>query len=309
MRQNVALVVACVFVLQVGLEVIRPRLRGREAVPVRDADLLCEDNEPEQHGAISSDDQILRNDLVRLGTALIEQGRAVDAKLLVQQLARNRCPLDLPQPKRPATNRAELFRTAKDSIVVVGGVYKCKKCTKWHASLASGFVIASSGAVVTNYHVVNNPITEAMVVMTADRRVFPVKAILAASRGDDLAILQVEAEGLTPLPVATSAAPVSADVTVISHPVIHFYCCTSGIVSRYMKAGPADQQFESLVITADFARGSSGAPVLNGQGQVIAIVKSTDSVYSESAQQQRNVQMVFKMCIPVRSLHKLIGPS
>jgi hypothetical protein len=67
---------------------------------------------------------------------------------------------------------------------------------------------------------------------------------------------------------------------------------------------------DAVSITADFARGSSGAPVLNDQGQVVAIVKSTDSVYySENDERQRDLQMVFKTCIPAQNLLRLVEPQ
>jgi len=145
--------------------------------------------------------------------------------------------------------------------------------------------------------------------MTADQRVFPVEEVLAASRADDLAILRISAKGLQPLPIAETpaAAQVGSAVGVISHPDGRFYCYTSGIISRYMKIHSAGQQVDAVSITADYARGSSGAPVLNREAQVVAIVMSTESVYyTEDEGQQHNLQMVFKTCIPARSLRKLV---
>jgi S1-C subfamily serine protease len=172
-------------------------------------------------------------------------------------------------------------------------------------------VVTSTGAVVTNYHVVDHPSRDTILVMTADQHVFPVEAILAASRAGDLAIMKISAEGLRPLPVATTpaAAPVGSPISVVSHPDGRFYSYTTGIVSRYMKVHSDGQDVDAVSITADYARGSSGAPVLNPQGHVVAIVMSTESVYyNQSGNEQRNLQMVFKTCIPSRSLLKLIEP-
>lgn len=81
-------------------------------------------------------------------------------------------------------------------------------------------------------------------------------------------------------------------------------------VSRYMKIRSAGESVVAVAITADYARGSSGAPVLNSQGQVVAVVSSTESIYyTEDGHRQMDLQMVFKTCIPSASLHKLIRPA
>ena len=81
-------------------------------------------------------------------------------------------------------------------MVVVGGVYKCTKCKRWHVRCASGFVVRRDGLIVTNLHTVEafNKL-DAVRVMTEAGRVYPVLAVLAASRLNDLALLKVDAKG------------------------------------------------------------------------------------------------------------------
>jgi S1-C subfamily serine protease len=115
--------------------------------------------------------------------------------------------------------------------------------------------------------------------------------------------------GLVPLPLFSQAPepPVGTAISVISHPAGHFYSFTTGIISRYMDVLDPSGTYSAFAITADYARGSSGAPVMNQQGQVVGIFRSTESIYySENRGQQRNLQMVYKICIPVASLHKLL---
>ena len=257
------------------------------------------------------EDRILQDNLIRQGAALIERGRTVGTAVLCQQLEVASCQLDLPPPGPMVSDPARQFLVAKDSVVVVAGLYKCNKCSRWHADMASGFVIGADGAVVTNYHVVDFSTDRAMVVMTADSHVYPVQRVLAASRADDLAILKVDAEGLRPLALAGStAAPVGSAVSIISHPDGRFYCYTAGIVSRYMKTELGGEAVDAVAVTAEYARGSSGAPVLNDQGQVVAVVSSTESIYySEDGQRQRDLQMVFRTCVPAASLLRMIRPA
>ena len=106
-----------------------------------------------------------------------------------------------------------------------------------------------------------------------------------------------------------NAAPVGSTVSVISHPDGRFFCYTAGVVSRYMKIHAAGQTADAMAITADYARGSSGAPVLNQQGQVVAVVSSTESIYyTQDGQRQMNLQMVFRTCMPVASLRRMLRP-
>ena len=63
-----------------------------------------------------------------------------------------------------------------------------------------------------------------------------------------------------------------------------------------------------MTITADFAKGSSGAPVFDDRGNVAAMVASTSSVYyTQTKDTQKNLQMVFKQCVPAASILKLIA--
>lgn len=272
----------------------------------------CTESHGEPVGPASIEDDTLQRMLIRQGVSSIEQGQAVDSSHLIQQLDLDCCQVDLSLDSSRIGDPAELFPVARESVVVVGGLYRCDDCARWHTTTASGFVISASGAIVTNYHVVDSSNKEALVVMTSDHHVYCVQRVLAASLADDLAILQVEAEGLRPLSVArsTEAAPVGSAVTVISHPDGRFYCCTAGVVSRYMKIRSAGKSVIAVAITADYARGSSGAPVLNARGQVVAVVSSTESIYyTEDGHRQEDLQMVFKTCIPSASLLKLIRPT
>lgn len=271
----------------------------------------CDNDQGAHREATAIEDEELKRRLIREGTRLIQAGRTVRARTLVDQLQLPPNPIPLPAVETGGGS-GDLFSQAKASVVVVSALYHCRKCVQMHATSASGFVIAREGVVVTNYHVVEDPSVHTLVVMTNDRRVLPVEQVLAASRADDLAILKVAASDLVPLPLAASSAeaPIGSSVMVISHPDGQYYCCTAGIVSRYFKTRSEGQLVDAVAITADYARGSSGAPVLNARGQVVGVVQSTESIYyTETGQQQRDLQMVFKTCIPAGSLWKLLQDS
>jgi S1-C subfamily serine protease len=259
----------------------------------------------------SIDDRAIKQHIERDGGALVDKGAATKMAALIEQLSVRECELELPHTALKRPEDGLLYEQAKQSVVVISAIYKCGRCNNWHAGCATGFVISSTGAIVTNYHVVDSPDKSALVAMTADGRLLPVKRVLAANKTDDVAILEVDVQGqaLTPLPIAKRAAPIGSDVSVISHPSHRYYCYTSGVVSRYTRLSSKDgRPANAMAITADFARGSSGAPVLNANGEVVGIVRSTKSIYyTVEKGEQKNLQMVFKTCVPAASLLKLIA--
>jgi serine protease Do len=104
------------------------------------------------------------------------------------------------------------------------------------------------------------------------------------------------------------AAPVGAKIDLISHPNQRFYTLTEGRVARYFMMQRGKMPVSAMSITADFGRGSSGGPVFNESGEVVGIAASTESLYyTEKDGEQKNLQMVFKHCVPVSQLRELIG--
>jgi serine protease Do len=87
--------------------------------------------------------------------------------------------------------------------------------------------------------------------MTRDGRVCPVNGVLAVDSTNDLAIVQVEGKGFTPIPLAPLAAPQGTSIWVLSHPQWRYFTLSAGIVAGYFTAG-ADDVLQ-MQITADFA--------------------------------------------------------
>ena len=63
-----------------------------------------------------------------------------------------------------------------------------------------------------------------------------------------------------------------------------------------------------MSITADYARGSSGGPVLNEHGAVVGMVCSTRTTYygTKGKDKDDDVQMIVKFCIPGESIRALL---
>ena len=228
-----------------------------------------------------------------------------------EQLARTETKLKLPRIKTTLLDSHEIYPSVAPSVLVLSKVYKCGRCTRWHDRSAGAFVLTASGAIMTNHHVVAGlkPDERAMVATSVNGKVYVVKEILAADKINDIAILQLElpeGEKLQPAKIAEEAFP-GEDVYAISHPVGRFFTLTKGVVSRNAMIHTPDGSSKRLYITAEFAKGSSGSPIFNGRGEVVGMVASTQSIYyTETGDQQKNLQMVFRNCIPASSVHSLL---
>ncbi len=264
---------------------------------------------PERHHVESRpSDERRTQRLLAEGSRLISARKTTPMATLIDQLKRKSCRLPLPQSSNTALSGEELYEQSKPSVLIIGAPYICDRCRKRHLATASGFMISDSGACVTNYHVVNEPNRETLIAMTDDGRVVPVQEVLAASRVNDLAILQVDLRGLRPVPLHVDDKP-GTPVYVLSHPSSRFYSLTEGIISRYFQVRRAQREETIMMsITADFAGGSSGAPVLNNRGAAVGVVMSTTTIqYHDSGGRTGGLQMVEKECIPAASVLKLIG--
>ncbi len=196
------------------------------------------------------------------------------------------------------------------AVYMVGTVYKCGKCDKWHpGGIASAWALTTDGVMVSNYHVFQKATGAAMGVCDREGKTYPIVEILAADEAADIAIFRVKADNLAPLALGTPAE-IGSEVRVISHPDRRFFMQTSGEVSRYHQQ-PARKKMPATVwmsITADYAKGSSGGPVIDDAGKVVGMVSSTQSIYYESnnGQPKGPLQMVVKNCVPAAAIRALL---
>ena len=257
------------------------------------------------------DDKKLLSELNLHAKQLRDVKDSVKAADLLKQLNRKQCQLTLQMSGNKKLNTAEIAERSRKGVLVVSGLYKCQNCPNWHSGAASGFMLTEDGAFCTSYHVVDNAKNDTLVIMTGDGRVAPVVEVLAADKRTDLAILRANGKGFTPLPVTLNPldAPIGGKVRVFSHPNRHFYVLSEGIISRkYLDSTRKEGSRRMISITADFAKGSSGAPVFNEYGAVIASVNNTQSTYYNVKKDgtKDNLQMVFKNTVSLEHLRTLI---
>jgi serine protease Do len=141
--------------------------------------------------------------------------------------------------------------------------------------LGTGFVIDKSGLIATNLHVIGE--ARPIVVHTADGQPLTVKAIHASDRALDLAILQVQAENLQPLPISDDKPAAGESVVVMGNPQGYKHSVVAGIISGLREFD--GRQMLQLAIPVE--PGNSGGPVLDMQGRVLGIV-TMKSVVTEN---------------------------
>ncbi len=232
---------------------------------------------------------------------LADAGKTTPMSTLARQLSRNSCTLSLPAPSEKPIGSAKIYTQRKPGTLLVGHLWKCDDCANWHFGPATGFVLAK-GIAVTNYHVVDQQDKSTMVVASSKGDVYPVTEVLAANRKDDVAVLRFTGgDDLPPIPLAREVR-IGTTIHVLSHPQGRLYLLTKGIVAGYYK-----ENATRMLVTADYAQGSSGGPVLDGRGNIAGIVSATNSIYAEAeGGDGRDLQMVEKLCIPVSRIRALI---
>ncbi len=196
-----------------------------------------------------------------------------------------------------------LYELCKPSTLIVSKLYKCGRCTHWHSGSATGFPLTRDGIFATNYHVAAQTDGQTLAVVDGQGKIYPVTEVLAGDKDSDVAILRAEGAKFRPLSLG-DPAKIGSNVHVISHPDGMFYYYSKGMVSLYdtMKGKPLTQW---MAISADYARGSSGAAVLNDSGEVVGMVASTITI-NYDREKKTNPQMVVRLCAPVEAIRRLI---
>jgi S1-C subfamily serine protease len=138
--------------------------------------------------------------------------------------------------------------------------------------LGSGIVFDSNGDIVTNNHVVANAST--FQVTLADGKKYAAQQV-GTFPADDLAVLRINATGLTPATFGDSSKVAVGDITLaIGNPLGLQSSVTEGIVSalgRSVSEGNGVALPNVIQTSAAINPGNSGGALVNLQGQVIGI--------------------------------------
>jgi serine protease Do len=269
------------------------------------------------------DEKLMTEFFTKLET-LAKEDKCLKSEDLTKKLATRTCKVSLAKPGDRKMDPEAVYEHVLDSVFVIGSVEQSEKDDKHWAEgrLASAFAIGEDGLLVTNSHVFDDLKKERFGAANRKGEVFPLVDLLASNPDTDVAIVRVAAKGLRPLALAGDAK-VGSWVGVLSHPGDQMFTFTQGHVSRYTKWSDGDKSSRWMSITADFAYGSSGAPVLNNRGAVVGLATITTNIdypaadVSEPAKDKRPeaapppadlgspAQMVVKLAVPARDILKV----
>jgi S1-C subfamily serine protease len=128
----------------------------------------------------------------------------------------------------------------------------------------------NQGLIITNSHVIDG--AEEITVQLADGRELAAK-LVGGDPDTDIAVIKVEAENLTAIPIGNSGQVEVGDfVLAIGNPFLIGQTVTSGIVSGLNRNNMGIEQVENFIQTdAAIYPGNSGGALVNLQGDLIGI--------------------------------------
>ncbi|MBC1235871.1 HhoA/HhoB/HtrA family serine endopeptidase [Nostoc sp. 2RC] len=137
----------------------------------------------------------------------------------------------------------------------------------------SGFIINSSGQILTNSHVVDG--ADRVTVTLKDGRTFDGK-VLGEDAVTDVAVIKIDANNLPTVPVGNSDILQPGEAVIaIGNPLGLNNTVTSGIISATGRSGSdigaSDKRVDYIQTDAAINPGNSGGPLLNTRGQVVAM--------------------------------------
>ena len=139
----------------------------------------------------------------------------------------------------------------------------------------SGIVLNEDGYIATNAHVLEAEGYH--VVETVDGSTYSAKIVGRDSK-TDIAVIKIEADGLTPAVLGNSdEAVVGEQVIAIGNPANLASTVTDGIVSavnRKISSDTSGFEMDCIQTNADISPGNSGGALVNMYGQVIGITSS-----------------------------------
>ncbi|MGJ1434258.1 S1 family peptidase [Sphingobacterium spiritivorum] len=216
----------------------------------------------------------------------------------------------------------QLYEQRKRAVMIVGRINNSSGAdNEAKADLfATAFVISEDGLCITNRHVfaelltthsekdaINNQKDKSTYfVLSYDGDVYFIDQVQAYSTVNDILIFTIKGAGkkLPYIPLGEALLP-AAPVYIIAHPDNNYFYFSQGVVAKNSLVVQPDstQRQWRMVVSADYAVGSSGGPIMGQSGNLAGIVSTTRNIYADN----RSPQMVLKNAISVLAIKNLLN--
>ena len=246
-----------------------------------------------------------------LGSSLVRQGQPEtvlsDGVSTVMKGVRETSVLQIQQIDSSKTlSAAEVYAANVNSTV--GIVTSAVTTNFWgqrttSAAAGSGFLFTDDGYILTNYHVVQG--ADSVTVSTYDGTKYDAK-IIGFDESNDVAVLKIDAEGLTPVVIGNSdQLNVGDSVVAIGNPLGELtFSLTSGTVSALDREVTMSSGISMELIQTDCAinSGNSGGALFNMHGEVVGI---TNAKYSGSSGSGASIDNI-AFAIPINDVYSIV---
>lgn len=180
-----------------------------------------------------------------------------------------------------ASTTSEIVKKTADSVVeietegVVNGNFAQQYVTK---GAGSGVIISADGYIITNHHVIDGANT--IKVTLRDGQTSYDATLIGSDADNDIALLKINADGLTPATFGDSSSLAVGDyVVAIGNPLGTLGgTVTDGIISALAREVTIENKNMTLLQTnAQISPGNSGGGLFNANGELVGIVNAKDS--------------------------------
>ena len=171
------------------------------------------------------------------------------------------------------------------------------------AASGSGFIISDDGYILTNFHVIENSHSITVSLYHGDEYE---ATLIGYDESNDIAVLKIEAEGLTPVVLGNSDnLNVGDNVIAIGNPLGELtFSLTAGTISAKDREVTFSGGITMNLLQTDCAinSGNSGGALFNMYGEVIGV---TNAKYSSSSSSEASIDNI-GFAIPMNSIRQIV---